>query len=126
MYLPSFVSFRMTDIWRSYVAQRCLWAMGHGLVFHGPEVFQERNPHNLLRDFEQEIPGYLGNDRIRETLEKLKLSDGLGNAGGNLHRCYEALVADGIVPAKEMALLEAWLGDLPTSASNGGVSRRGL
>ncbi len=26
MYLPSFCSFRMTDIWRSFVAQRCLWA----------------------------------------------------------------------------------------------------
>lgn len=112
MYLPSFVSFRMTDIWRSFVAQRCLWAMGHGLVFHGPEMFQERNPHNLLRDFEQEIPGYLGNNKIREILEGLGLSDKPGDAGANLQRCYEALTAGGFVPDKEMALVEAWLADV--------------
>jgi hypothetical protein len=112
MYLPSFVSFRMTDIWRSFVAQRCLWAMGHGLVFHGPEMFQERNPHNLLRDFEQEIPGYLGNNKIREILEGLVLSDKPGDAGANLQRCYEALTAGGFVPDKEMALVEAWLADV--------------
>ena len=112
MYLPSFVSFRMTDIWRSFIAQRCLWAMGHGLVFHGPEMFQERNPHNLLRDFEQEIPGYLGNNKIREILEGLGLSDKPGDAGANLQRCYEALTAGGFVPDKEMALVEAWLADV--------------
>jgi hypothetical protein len=34
LYLPSHCSFRMTDIWRSFVAQRCLWELGQGLVFH--------------------------------------------------------------------------------------------
>jgi hypothetical protein len=112
MYLPSFVSFRMTDIWRSFVAQRCLWALGHGVVFHGPEMFQDRNPHNLLRDFEQEIPGYLGNDRFREILEGLDLPAGTARVGHNLHRCYEALVAASLIPATEMPLVECWLADL--------------
>ncbi len=112
MYLPSLVSFRMTDIWRSFVAQRCLWALGHGLVFHGPEMFQDRNPHNLLRDFEQEIPGYLGNDRIRAVLEDLELSAGIGEVGNNCHRCYRALVDAGLIPLQEMPLLDAWLSDL--------------
>jgi hypothetical protein len=112
MYLPSLVSFRMTDIWRSFIAQRCLWALGHGVVFHGPEMFQDRNQHNLLRDFEQEVPGYLGNDRIRDTLEMLSLPPGSANTAGNLHRCYEALIVAGIVPAQEMPLVEAWLSDI--------------
>jgi len=112
MYLPSFVSFRMTDIWRSFVAQRCLWALGHGLVFHGPEMFQDRNPHNLLRDFEQEIPGYLGNDRIRAVLEDLELSAGIGEVGSNCHRCYRALVDAGLVPLEEMPLVDHWLNDV--------------
>ncbi|MDZ4814532.1 MAG: STELLO glycosyltransferase family protein [Pseudomonadota bacterium] len=111
MYLPSFVSFRMTDIWRSFVAQRCLWAMDLGLVFHGPEMFQDRNPHNLMRDFEQEVPGYLGNEKIRLLLEGAKLQSGLAAAGDNCHRCYEVLVAAGVIPASEIPLLEAWLGD---------------
>jgi len=54
LYLPSYCSFRMTDIWRSFVAQRCLWELGYGLVFHAAEVDQERNEHNLMRDFEDE------------------------------------------------------------------------
>ncbi|MBV5271274.1 MAG: DUF288 domain-containing protein, partial [Afipia sp.] len=28
LYLPSFCSFRMTDIWRSFVAQRIAWENG--------------------------------------------------------------------------------------------------
>jgi hypothetical protein len=112
LYLPSFVSFRMTDIWRSFVAQRCLWALGHDVVFHGAEVFQDRNPHNLLRDFEQEIPGYLGNDKFRAVLEALNLPAGPARVADNLHRCYEALVGATLVPAKEMQLLECWLTDI--------------
>ena len=111
MYLPSFVSFRMTDIWRSFVAQRCLWALGLGVVFHGPEMFQDRNPHNLMRDFEQEIPGYLSNDRIRVLLEALPLREGFDAISSNMHRCYEALVTAEIVPTTEIPLLEAWLQD---------------
>lgn len=112
LYLPSFVSFRMTDIWRSFIAQRCLWALGYGIVFHGAEVFQDRNPHSLLRDFEQEIPGYLGNDRIRCILEDQQLAPGQEQVAHNLHRCYEALVSSGLVDAREMPLVSAWLDDL--------------
>jgi len=112
LYLPSFVSFRMTDIWRSFIAQRCLWALGHGVVFHGAEVFQDRNPHNLLRDFEQEIPGYLGNDKFRAVLEALDLRAGTEQVADNLHRCYEALTDAALVPATEMRLLECWLTDI--------------
>ena len=112
MYLPSFVSFRMTDIWRSFIAQRCLWALGQGVVFHGPEMFQDRNQHNLLRDFEQEIPGYLGNDRIRDILDRASLLPGADEVAGNLRRCYEVLTSAGIIPAAEMPLIEAWLSDI--------------
>jgi len=112
MYLPSFVSFRMTDIWRSFVAQRCLWALGYGLVFHGPEMFQDRNTHDLMRDFEQEIPGYLGNDKIRAVLGRTVLESGPNAAADNCHRCYEALVKANLVPAEEMSLLESWLSDV--------------
>jgi hypothetical protein len=112
MYLPSFVSFRMTDIWRSFVAQRCLWALGYGLVFHGPEMFQDRNSHSLMRDFEQEVPGYLGNERIRAVLETTVLKSGPETASDNCYRCYEALVKAHFVPGEEMSLLESWLGDV--------------
>jgi hypothetical protein len=112
MYLPSYCTFRMTDIWRGFVAQRCLWAMDKGLVFHAPEVFQERNAHDLMKDFEHEVPGYLGNSRIAELLDGLHLLPGDNNAGNNLGICYETLVANGFIPAEEMQLVRAWLDDI--------------
>jgi hypothetical protein len=112
LYLPSYCSFRMTDIWRSFVAQRCVWAMGLGIVFHAPEADQERNQHNLLRDFEDEIPGYLNNQRIVTALAGLPLRAGEDAASDNLLRCYEELIRIGVIPEKEMPLLQAWVADL--------------
>jgi len=112
MYLPSFCTVRATDIWRSFVAQRCLWALGRGVTFHGPEVVQRRNVHNLLKDFADEVPLYLANDRIVRLLEEQPLDSGAEAAGANLLRCYEKLVQHGILPRKELPLVKAWLGDL--------------
>jgi hypothetical protein len=111
MYLPSHCSFRMTDIWRSFIAQRCLWAMGYGIVFHAPDVYQDRNIHNLMRDFEAEVPGYLGNNSLVETLGGLDLASGADNTMSNLHRCYDGLVRKGFFPKEEMDLVEAWCSD---------------
>lgn len=112
MYLPSLCSFRMTDIWRSFIAQRCLWEMGSGVVFHSSEVYQERNVHDLMRDFEDEIPGYVGNHRFVATLEALSLKSGVGNVIDNLLSCYEALIKKGFFPEQEYDLVEAWAGDI--------------
>jgi hypothetical protein len=112
MYLPSHVSFRMTDIWRSFIAQRCLWAMGLGVLFYAPEMYQDRNPHNLLRDFELEVPGYLNNGKICEVLETAQLETAPSSVLDNLHRCYEALIVAGLLPAEEMSLVELWIEDI--------------
>jgi hypothetical protein len=46
---------RMDDIWASYLLQRDF----PGSTVYGPaSVYQERNPHNLARDLEQELIGY--------------------------------------------------------------------
>lgn len=112
LYLPSFCTFRMTDIWRSFIAQRCLWELGYGMVFHAPEVLQERNEHNLLRDFEDEIPGYRRNGEFMDILTSLSLASGAGALTKNLLACYEALVAKEFFPAKELDLVKAWITDV--------------
>lgn len=118
LYLPSFCTFRMTDIWRSFVAQRCLWEMEGGVAFHAADVVQDRNEHNLLRDFQDEVPGYLNNSRIGAILEGLKLEPGAEAAGANLRRCYQALAQEAIFPKKELRLVEAWLMDLKRIAAS--------
>jgi hypothetical protein len=111
LYLPSHCSFRMTDIWRSFVAQRCLWELGHELEFHAADVHQLRNEHSLLRDFEDECVGYLRNDEIRALLERLPLRAGPQELMNNLHRCWDAMAVAGLVKPAEMPLVEAWLED---------------
>jgi hypothetical protein len=126
LYLPSHCTFRMTDIWRSFVAQRCLWECAAALTFHAPEVFQQRNVHDLMRDFRDEVPGYLENDRICRTLEDLSLERGPEAVSDNLRRCYEALVAQGIFPKKELALVKAWLRDLQQMQAGRGAHAAGV
>jgi hypothetical protein len=113
LYLPSYCSFRMTDIWRSFVAQRVAWECDWGVSFHNASVYQERNEHNLLRDFELEIPGYLLNNKVRKVLEDTALGGGSKNITNNLLLCYEALVRENIITnAEELTLLNAWISDI--------------
>jgi STELLO glycosyltransferases len=109
LYLPGHVPFRMTDIWRSYVAQTCLYRAGHYLAFREATVFQDRNAHDLLRDFRDEVPGYLNNQRIMKILEALDLSRAPQDMVENLRLCYRALVRSGIMVEAELPLVDAWL-----------------
>lgn len=111
MYLPQYCTMRMTDIIRSFVAQRCLWEMGYGVVFHSPsEVVQERNPHDLMKDFEDEILGYLHNDEIKIALDGLYLSG--NDVLVNMADCYCELVRIGILPDGELYHLDCWMHDV--------------
>lgn len=111
LYLPSYCSFRMTDIWRSFIAQRCLWELGHELEFHAADVHQERNEHNLMRDFCDENVGYLRNDEIRQLLEAAPLRRGADQLLPNIERCYDILAREAVVGPEEPALVRAWLDD---------------
>ena len=80
----------MTEIWRSLVAQRIAWKYGWSVLFL-TLLSQFRNEHDLMKDFADEVPGYLQNRRIAALFEGLSLS-GSGEAmGDNLRSCYAAL-----------------------------------
>ena len=112
LYLPAYCSFRMTDIWRSFVAQRICWENGWRILFFSPTVYQERNDHNLMHDFEDEVSGYLNNQKIAQSLSDLKLFSGEQQIPDNLRKCYDIFIRLGLVKSEESELLEAWLQDL--------------
>lgn len=112
LYLPAYCSFRMTDIWRSLVAERVAWENDWMVLFHEPTVHQQRNDHDLMRDFKDEVPGYLHNAAIAQALERLVLKRGKDSIGDNLLACYEQIVRMGLIDRKELNLLAAWLEDL--------------
>jgi hypothetical protein len=100
----------MTDI------QRIAWENGWHILFHGATVRQERNDHDLMRDFADEIPGYLHNYRIRKTLEDLPLRGGKPEIMNNIRACYAALVKLEVVASGELPLVEG-LGGGPGRSS---------
>ncbi|ABK42637.1 conserved hypothetical protein [Magnetococcus marinus MC-1] len=112
LYLPATCSFRMTDIWRSFVAQRLAWSCGWRVLFFSPTVWQERNEHDLNRDFQDEVPGYLHNAAIAAGLAQLNLPTGTAHLLDNLHTCYAWLVEQGHMQPLELSLLQDWIFDL--------------
>jgi hypothetical protein len=80
--------------------------MGFGIVYHSADAIQHRNKHDLLKDFEQEVPLYLFNDKIASILDGTSLT---GRPIDDIHICYRSVVHSGILPEKELYVLDAWL-----------------
>ncbi len=110
LYLPSFVTFRFTDILRGLVAQPILWNHGYELGFIDATVKQLRNAHNYLRDFESEIPCYLYPDDVIDIVSKA-ITPGV-SVSRNLLEAYTALKDKAIVTDDEIGLLQLWLNDV--------------
>ena len=102
----------MTDIWRSYIAQRIAWTCDWSILFHKSTVWQERNDHNLLNDFIDEISGYSNAQLIYESLKNLDLKEGTQNIGTNMKICYQKLIELGLLDKSEMNLLNHWIDDV--------------
>lgn len=102
----------MTDIWRSFVAQRIALTCNWPVFFNEVTVYQERNAHNLIKDFADETSGYIHNSKIAETLSSLQLENETENIGINLIKCYEALISIDVVGKEELPIEKAWVNDM--------------
>lgn len=110
MYLPTTVTFRFTDILRGLVAQPILWAAGARLGFTDATVVQERNPHDYLQDFAQEVPMYLHTETsVQIAMDRSRPCRSIAD---NLRAVYAALADARIVATTELDRLEAWLADI--------------
>ncbi len=110
LYLPAYVTFRFTDILRGLVAQPIMWAAGYHLGFTGATVFQERNFHDYMKDFESEIPCYLYAEKVMESC--CKATKATDSVADNLYNSYEELLKQGIVVDNEVSFLSEWLRQL--------------
>ena len=106
-YLPATCEFRMTDIWRGYIAQAILYKHNLCVSFEKAKLIQDRNQHDIALDFFGEWKGYMEVRNVLKTvfdLEKKSYSDMLMDA-------YEELVVKNIVEKKELHLLDAYLSE---------------
>ena len=82
------------------------------LTFLRSTVVQNRNIHDLMDDFKQEIPVYENTIKVCNILKKLKLRKEYKDILINLFNCYEKLVSEKILNKKELPLLREWLKDV--------------
>ena len=76
---------RYDDIWASYIIIRIAEHLNDAIVFGEPLVRQERNPHNLWKDLEQERNGMIMTDEFCETLRGIALT------GATYQECFNEL-----------------------------------
>ncbi len=64
-----------------------LYKQGKNIAFREATVVQLRNEHSLIRDFKDEVPGYVNNIIIMELLSGLALSEAPDRTSENLRLC---------------------------------------
>lgn len=110
LYLPTYVTFRYTDILRGLVAQPIMWLKGYELGFTQATVIQKRNPHDYFKDFLSEIPMFETSEKVIEIVSSNIQSS--MSVEDNLLSAYKGLFKNNIVKSDELKMLEAWLSDL--------------
>lgn len=107
LYLPVTVNSRFCDILRGYVAQSIMWMAGYYLGFMPPNAVQYRNPHNLIADFEDEIPCYIYPKKVYNIAMNSVCP--LTSIEENLYNVYLMLAQEKIVHTDELVYLRNWL-----------------
>lgn len=103
--LPSSVHGRVSDIWRSYFALHVMLdSPDMCMAFSTPWVYQQRNAHTYLADFNSEIPLYQrATELVRHLAEPKR---------GRLLDLYADMYEYGIIEEEDIRLAEAWEQDL--------------
>src|SRR3989338_417903 len=109
LYLPISVTFRFCDILRGYIAQRGIWAMRAKLAFTSASAYQERNAHNFMDDFIDEIPCYKQIGQVIDLLDTIKLG---GNPSEDIVFVYKRLQKLGIVNQNDLLGVQAFVHDM--------------
>lgn len=105
LYLPVTVHGRVSDIWRSYIAQTLFSLLGlHVGFMPRPLVHQNRNPHSYEADFQAEIPLYLKTSSLVEFLNSWRNS--FFNNSSHKERSTEDLMESLYVELFERGFIE--------------------
>jgi len=101
MYLPVSVTFRYTDILRGFIALYQLWKNDKTIKFTFPTAIQDRNEHDLTKDYESEISMYNTAELVIELLNN--------NKNATIQEMYSILEQNNIVDKTELDVLNEWM-----------------
>ncbi|CCD66877.2 uncharacterized protein CELE_F02C9.2 [Caenorhabditis elegans] len=111
LFLPTTVSFRTTDIWRSFISQKILHLSGLTVSFVPTNAVHFRNAHNYLKDFKDEQQVYEDSGRIIEFLHNWNCK-----TGSSIQSCIVQLANDlvevKLLGEEDESLMEMFLNDL--------------
>jgi len=114
MLLPGTVPGRISDIWRSYFAQ-CIFAdTGLQLVFSPPKIYQERNEHNYLGDFDAEQDLYAKSGKLIEYLSQWDCEK-CDTVPKRMEQLWIDLYERGYIEINDVYAVQMWLGALTQS-----------
>jgi len=112
LYLPVTVAGRVSDIWRSFVAQALFKPLGLSVGFLSrPLVVQERNPHSYEADFAAELPLYIqGHAFASHVVEQyLTKKDPVEDLPKSIEELWVDLYERGFVEIEDVFLVQRWL-----------------
>ena len=116
LFLPTTVHGRVSDILRSYIAQRLFWTVGLHISFHKPWVKQIRNSHDYLSDFMSERPLYEKTEELLRVLHQWRPrkghEDNWAAIPQRLEDLYITLYEYEFVENDDISRVQLWLLDL--------------
>lgn len=104
--IPSSVTFRYCDILRGIISNLFLKKMNLYISYISPNVFQLRNEHNLIDDFESEIPMYQNNEKILEYFENIDFNVSNKDFLINIYKC---LFKNNIITELDIKIVNEWI-----------------
>lgn len=109
--LPTTVDFRVTDIWRSYWAQRLMQEIDEHFAFFPPNAYQKRNSHNYYKDFIDEDQLYKQAGNLVKMLDAWTCPKEFTffQCAVNL---IDEMVKGDYVGARDSELIRLWISDL--------------
>jgi hypothetical protein len=108
LYLPSTVPWRVSDIWRGLIAQRFFCISGFFTQFRGSVGYQDRNKHDLLKDFVDEFEVHSNSSKLLKVIESVEETKPLNY----MREVYSGLAKIGLVSGEEIQRLDAWIEDV--------------
>ena len=111
--LPITVHGRVSDIWRSYFADKIFWQTDIQMAFVSSFVTQYRNPHDYTIDFKDELPLYRQANQMLTDLGALDIpkSSTVQNA---MLKIYKTMADKGYIKHLDVEVMRRWLHDLET------------
>mmetsp|Transcript_15690 Transcript_15690/g.45301 ORF Transcript_15690/g.45301 Transcript_15690/m.45301 type:complete len:263 (-) Transcript_15690:301-1089(-) len=110
LFLPMTVHSRVTDIWRSYYAQRLMKDIGVRVAFAPPHVRQDRNAHNLLGDLKAEDALYHQASSLCRFLSSW--SGSTGSLPGRFEELIVNLYERGFLEIEDVYMVQKWIAAL--------------